>query len=96
MMFYTGKQVPGRTTGRRLHGPARLLEPHQARRRARPVHAAQDDGTADKPQVFAEGWLTENGEYIGRPVDVAMLPDGSLLVSDDSAGAIYRISYEGR
>jgi glucose/arabinose dehydrogenase len=29
-------------------------------------------------------------------VDVAMLPDGSLLVSDDTAGAIYRISYEGR
>jgi glucose/arabinose dehydrogenase len=46
--------------------------------------------------VFAEGWLTENGEYLGRPVDVATLPDGSLLVSDDTAGAIYRISYEGR
>jgi len=29
-------------------------------------------------------------------VDVAMLPDGSLVVSDDTAGAIYRISYEGR
>ena len=54
------------------------------------------DGTADKPQVFAEGWLTENGEYLGRPVDVAVLLDGSLLVSDDTAGAIYRIAYEGR
>jgi glucose/arabinose dehydrogenase len=51
------------------------------------------DGTADKTQVFAEGWLTENNEYLGRPVDVAQLPDGSLLVSDDTAGAIYRISY---
>jgi glucose/arabinose dehydrogenase len=51
------------------------------------------DGTANKAEVFAEGWLTENNEYIGRPVDVATLPDGSLLVSDDTAGAIYRISY---
>ena len=54
------------------------------------------DGTADKTEVFADGWLTADGEYLGRPVDVAQLPDGSLLVSDDFAGAIYRISYEGR
>ena len=39
------------------------------------------------------GWLTANGEYIGRPVALAQLRDGSLLVSDDFAGAIYRISY---
>jgi glucose/arabinose dehydrogenase len=32
---------------------------------------------------------------MGRPVDVANLPDGSILVSDDYAGAIYRISYAG-
>jgi glucose/arabinose dehydrogenase len=43
---------------------------------------------------FAEGWLTENGEYLGRPMDVPELPDGSFLVSDDLAGAIYRISYK--
>jgi glucose/arabinose dehydrogenase len=53
----------------------------------------KQDGTADKMQVFAEGWLSENGEYFGRPVDVAQLLDGSLLVSDDTVGAIYRISY---
>jgi glucose/arabinose dehydrogenase len=46
--------------------------------------------------VFAEGWLTENGEYLGRPVDIAQLPDGSMLVSDDFAGAIYRIAFEGQ
>jgi glucose/arabinose dehydrogenase len=43
--------------------------------------------------VFAEGWLNSDGEYIGRPVGLALLRDGSLLVSDDFAGAIYRISY---
>jgi glucose/arabinose dehydrogenase len=34
------------------------------------------------------------GAYDGRPVDVAQLPDGSLIVSDDYAGALYKISYE--
>lgn len=53
------------------------------------------DGSADKHEVFAEGWLDEStGEYLGRPVDVAVLQDGSLLVSDDLAGALYRISYK--
>jgi glucose/arabinose dehydrogenase len=56
----------------------------------------KEDGTADKTEPFAEGWLNENGEYIGRPVDVATLRDGSMLVSDDFAGALYRITYEGR
>jgi len=42
--------------------------------------------------VFAEGWL-QGKEAWGRPVDVQELPDGSLLVSDDKAGMIYRISY---
>jgi glucose/arabinose dehydrogenase len=43
-------------------------------------------------EPFAEGWL--NGESVsGRPVDVLVMPDGALLVSDDYAGAIYRISY---
>jgi len=44
---------------------------------------------------FATGWLNEgNDEVSGRPVDVEMLPDGSLLVSDDFADMIYRISYK--
>ena len=45
-------------------------------------------------EVFAEGWLRD-GQAWGRPVDLLVMPDGSLLVSDDSAGAIYRISYRG-
>ena len=42
---------------------------------------------------FATGWLGENNKVIGRPVDVEIAADGALLVSDDSRGAIYRISY---
>jgi glucose/arabinose dehydrogenase len=45
-------------------------------------------------ETFAEGWL--RGESVwGRPADVLVAPDGSLLVSDDMAGAIYRIAYTG-
>jgi len=43
-------------------------------------------------ETFAEGWL-QNGEVWGRPVDVLVMPDGALLVSDDQAGVIYRIKY---
>jgi glucose/arabinose dehydrogenase len=53
-----------------------------------------EDGEAVSYEVFAEGWL--QGESVsGRPVDVLELDDGSLLVSDDHAGKIYRISYAG-
>ncbi len=50
------------------------------------------DGTVTQ-RPFAEGWLDPNRRYLGRPVDVQQLRDGSLLVSDDFAGAVYRITY---
>ena len=43
-------------------------------------------------EPFAQGWLQGESAW-GRPVDLEVLPDGSLAVSDDSAGVIYRISY---
>ena len=43
-------------------------------------------------EVFAEGWLHDNQTW-GRPADVLVMPDGALLVSDDRADVIYRISY---
>jgi len=54
------------------------------------------DGTAAGTEVFAAGWLTSDGQYKGRPVDVEPMRDGSLLVSDDFASAVYRISYVGK
>jgi glucose/arabinose dehydrogenase len=44
-------------------------------------------------ETFAEGWL-QGEEAWGRPVDVQVMPDGALLVSDDFAGVIYRIHYQ--
>ncbi|MBB5216019.1 glucose/arabinose dehydrogenase [Parapusillimonas granuli] len=40
--------------------------------------------------------MSDKNEYLGRPVDVAFLPDGSMLISDDMVGAIYRVAYEGK
>ncbi|WP_046861833.1 PQQ-dependent sugar dehydrogenase [Microvirga massiliensis] len=93
LAFYTGTMFPQQYRGGLFsaqHGSWNRTKPVGARVMFTPL---KPDGTADKPQVFAEGWLTDNGEYLGRPVDVAVLLDGSLLVSDDTAGAVYRISY---
>ncbi len=47
-------------------------------------------------EIFASGWLDEETQKVwGRPVDVLVLPDGSILVSDDQANVVYRISYKG-
>jgi glucose/arabinose dehydrogenase len=96
MMFYTGRMFPEKYRGgifNAQHGSWNRTTPIGARVM---FTSLKEDGTADKTEVFAEGWLTENGEYLGRPVDVAQLPDGSILVSDDFAGAVYRIWYNGR
>jgi len=45
-------------------------------------------------EPFIEGWLRD-GEGVGRPVDLLELPDGSLLLSDDHASMVYRITYDG-
>ena len=60
------------------------------------VHVAIDGSSAGRQDVFAEGWLRADESVWGRPADVLPLPDGSLLVSDDLAGAIYRIRYGAR
>jgi glucose/arabinose dehydrogenase len=54
-----------------------------------------DEGLPVGKEVFVDGWLNDDGRPWGRVVDLAELPDGSLLVSDDYAGLVYRITYEG-
>jgi glucose/arabinose dehydrogenase len=95
MIFFTGTNFPAKYRG------GIFFAQHGSWNRTVPIGARvsfaslKSDGTGDKAEVFAEGWLNEKGDYDGRPVDVAELPDGSLLVSDDYAGALYRITYEG-
>ncbi|MEY3248065.1 MAG: hypothetical protein RL742_108 [Bacteroidota bacterium] len=55
-----------------------------------------EQGTCISYETFAGGWLQPDESVWGRPVDLEHLPDGSLLVSDDYADAIYRIVYKGR
>ncbi|WP_095590243.1 PQQ-dependent sugar dehydrogenase [Actibacterium ureilyticum] len=94
MHFYEGNMFPAR------YKNAIFSAQHGSWNRTTPVGArvmvtfidAEGNATSEP---FAEGWIDENGEYLGRPVDVVELRDGSLLVSDDLAGAIYRISYDG-
>jgi len=95
MRFYTGSQFPEKYRG------GIFIAEHGSWNRTKPVGARvmfvslKADGSADKAEVFAEGWLDEkSGRYAGRPVDVAVALDGSLLVSDDLGGAIWRISHE--
>ena len=95
MTFYEGKQFPAK------YKNGLFVAQHGSWNRTTPVGAQimyvdyDDDGNIVSNEVFAKGWLDEEtGEYFGRPVDVVTLPDGSLLVSDDLVGAIYRISYQ--
>jgi glucose/arabinose dehydrogenase len=94
LMFYTGNKFPAKYKQgvfTAQHGSWNRTVPVGARVLFTPLN---DDGTAaGEQEEFAVGWLNENGEYIGRPVDLAQLRDGSILVSDDFAGAVYRISY---
>jgi glucose/arabinose dehydrogenase len=54
-----------------------------------------EGGRARSYEPFAHGWL-KGTAAAGRPADVLVMPDGALLVSDDKAGRIYRISHDGR
>ena len=54
-----------------------------------------DGDQAVSYDTFAAGWLGSDNEWWGRPADLVVMPDGSLLVSDDTANAIYRITYDG-
>jgi glucose/arabinose dehydrogenase len=94
MRFYTGDQFPEK------YRNAIFIAQHGSWNRSTPigyrlmVAYPQPDGTA-VTEVFAEGWLKGNSAW-GRPVDVLVAPDGSLLVSDDAADMIYSISYTGK
>ena len=96
MKFYTGSMFPAKYRGGIFNAE------HGSWNRTTPVGARimftklNEEGGAESTEVFADGWLNDKtGEYSGRPVDVVQYLDGSLLVSDDLVGAIYRISYSG-
>jgi glucose/arabinose dehydrogenase len=91
MKFYTGSSFPAKYRGAALiarHGPWNRTKKYAD------VAVAYVDGQGRVTDVepFVTGWVKDN-EYLGRPVDIHQHPDGSILVSDDHNGAVYRVSY---
>ena len=91
MVFYDGKQFPDE-----YHNQIFIAE-HGSWNRSEKIGyrvslVTVESGQGASYSAFADGWL-DNGDVTGRPVDVIVAPDGSLLISDDYAGRIYRISY---
>lgn len=92
MRFYTGKMFPERYVG------GIFIAEHGSWNRSIPIgyrimFVSMVDNRPVSYEVFAEGWKMGSVAW-GRPVDVQVMPDGAILVSDDKAGVIYRISYE--
>ena len=91
MRFYTGNMFPG-------YRNTIFIARHGSWNRTKKVGGdivvvrLNPNGTVKSQEVFMTGFLVNNG-YLGRPVDVVVMKDGSMLVSDDHAGAIYRVTY---
>jgi glucose/arabinose dehydrogenase len=92
MRFYTGNMFP--KTYKNVIFVARHGSWNRSRKFGGDIVAVRlnKDGTVKSVEPFITGFL-ENNSYIGRPVDVLPMKDGSMLVSDDWNGAVYRISY---
>ena len=94
MRFYTGTQFPSAYRGQIF------IAEHGSWNRSAKVGYRVTVVRLDanrKPvayEPFAVGWLSGERAF-GRPADVAVAPDGSLLIADDAAGAIYRVRYRG-
>jgi glucose/arabinose dehydrogenase len=94
MRFYTGTMFPPEYRGRIF------IAEHGSWNRSTPIGyrvttVRLEGNRAVAYEPFATGWLSDTGHIAGRPVDVLVMPDGTLLVSDDYGGAIYRITYRG-
>lgn len=94
MRFYTGAMFPEKYRNQIF------IAEHGSWNRSTPVGyritlVRLENGHPKTYEVFAEGWLSDGSAW-GRPVDVLVMPDGALLVSDDKAGAIYRITFTKR
>ena len=94
MKFYTGNQFPPEYSDNIFIAEHGSWNRHQKIGYRIERVSVNPDGTNAAQEVFLSGFLDGN-KILGRPSDVIVAPDGSLLVADDQAGAIYQISYVG-
>ncbi len=92
MRFYTGSQFP------EIYRNQLLVAQHGSWNRSDPqgyqvALVRFKNSLPYAEQVFISGWLKPDGEVLGRPVDILQLPDGSVLISDDKLGAVYKVDY---
>jgi len=95
MRFYQGKQFPPEYKNQLFvaqHGSWNRTEPQGYR--VVLINFKQNQPVSEHD--FISGWLLKDGSVFGRPVDILTLPDGSLLVSDDTLGVIYKVTYQGK
>ena len=93
MKFYTGSQFPAKYKNAMFITEHGSWNRHQYQGGRIVVVTADPDGKNAKQEIFASGWINGDQSYLGRPDDILLAKDGSILVADDWAGAIYRISY---
>ena len=92
MKFYTGNQFPAKYKNQAL------IARHGSWNKSNKIGGdvvlvnIKKDGTAGTIEPFVTGFL-ENNTYVGRPVDVMVMKDGSVLISDDWNGAVWKVSY---
>ena len=92
MRFYTGHMFP------REYQDAIFIACHGSWNKTKKIGGdivvakLNPDGTVKSVEPFITGFLVNNN-YIGRPVDIELMKDGSILISDDWNGAVYRVSY---
>ncbi|MEQ1637183.1 MAG: PQQ-dependent sugar dehydrogenase [Methylococcales bacterium] len=94
MRFYTGAQFPAQYKNQLFvaqHGSWNRTKPQGYR----VVSVEFKAGKPVSETVFIDGWLTDKDEVLGRPTDILQLPDGSLLIADDTLGVIYKVQYQG-
>jgi glucose/arabinose dehydrogenase len=93
MKFYTGNQFPADYKNNIIIAEHGSWNRHKFLGGRLERVTVDPDGKNPKQQEFASGWIGPDGKYRGRPDDVLVAKDGSLMVSDDFTGSIYRISY---
>ena len=93
MKFYTGKQFPAEYKDNIFIAEHGSWNRHQYQGANITRVVVDPKGKHAKQTVFASGWIKGKEDFTGRPADVILAADGSMLVADDWAGAIYRISY---